>query len=806
MLTAIRRISPLNIVAVFAAALCIILISFTAHAQPSPVRFATGAWPWYTSGALTITPETPLAGEATEICANMVNPTGTGYSVILRYYVADFGIGAAFNPITDSYIYLPPSSTVKDCIQWVPPSPGPWSFQARLMTTGYDDEVIERNIDLWELLEPLAPDTLEFTVRNPTAAPATITLGLVPQLSGWGFELSQDVIPNLPSGGEQAVNLITTPPAVLPTDGSPIVDVEAYIGATNLSGFRKIYISPAPCNGARLDLTPDLATVNSPTGYEERGIFVSAIRGFQVCAVGMEVDLQAPQTVTARIYEANGTTRGTLLTQGTATAVHSGKSFHFVPLEFELLPCHDYDISFEYGPAFNFDWFDERTGFEPFDVGGVIRVRDAEFAGNSLNFALPKFSLIGFSPGDYIYTDLATEGLSWNGCGDGTTDRGVYVTPHQTITMTAMEWAGNYSSVPVDITAHVYDGTGRTRGNEIATGTATVTVSGLAMHRIPIATVLEEGKEYDLAVTFPATSWSCIGESQIPVPFTAGGVLEVNDGESGGNPNNSILSHFAIEWAPSAGGMPFSLTKITEAYPPPFISTDSYSSYGLFLTSLVHQEIYSLGWEADVHAGELLTAWVYEASGTSRGALVSVGEIIAVEGQTRWHDIPVAVTMEPDAEYNIEIGFAQMNQWAFWEDYGGMPYVPYGLFEVYAASQGGSTSGHRIIHMRVSGCNASATAIEERPAGAPRFTLDAPYPNPVAASATLEYSIDVAGPVTIAVYDVAGRRVTTLLDKSIRPAGPGRVELDTRSMAAGVYFVKMELAAKSVSRRITVVR
>jgi hypothetical protein len=162
--------------------------------------------------------------------------------------------------------------------------------------------------------------------------------------------------------------------------------------------------------------------------------------------------------------------------------------------------------------------------------------------------------------------------------------------------------------------------------------------------------------------------------------------------------------------------------------------------------------------------------------------------------------------MEPGVDYNVEIGFAQMNQWAFWEDYSGMPYAPYGLFEVFAASQGGGTGGHRIIHMRVNACNASATAIEERPAGTPRFTLDAPWPNPAAATTSLDYSTDVEGPVTIAVYDVAGRRVTVLLDNAFRPAGPGRVELDTRSMAAGVYFVKMEMAAKSVSRRITVVR
>lgn len=805
MLTALKRVSPAT-VAVVAATIVIFCNTFSIHAQPAPVSFVAGDWPWYASGALTVTPEPPLAGQNAEICADIINPTGSGYDVIVRYYVAGFKIGAAFNPIGDSYVYLPPHSTVKDCKSWTPPGPGPWSFQARLMTNGYDDEVIERNIDLWEVLQPLEPDTLEFTVRNSTPSTATISLGLVPQVSEWGFELSQDVIPNLPSGGEQTIALITTPSVSMPSAGSPVTDVEAYIGATMLDGFRKIYTAPVPCTGSRLDLSPDLTTVNSPTGYEERGVFVSAIRGFQLCAVGMEVDLQTPQAVTARIYEADGTTRGALLAQGTATAVHTGKTVHFVPLEFELLPCHDYDISFEYGAANSFDWFPEAGGFEPFDVGGIIRVRDGEYAGSAVNLALPKLSLIGISPGDFLYTDLATEGLAWNWCSDGTTDRGVYVTPHQTITITALRWAANYSSLPVDITAAVYDGAGRSRGDLLATGTATITAPGLEMHRIPIMAVLEEGKEYDLAVAFPATGWSCIGESQIPVPFTAGGILEVNDGESGGNPANTILSHFAIEWVPGAGGLPFSLAKITEPYPPPVISTDSNTSYGLFLTSVVRQEIYSLGWEADVQPGEPLFAWVFEASGPNRGALISEGVVIAVEGQTRWHDIPIAVTMEQGADYNVEIGFWQMNQWAFWEDYSGMPYSPYGLFEVYAASQGGGSNGHRIIHMRVNGCNASTTAIDGSRARPPRFTLDAPWPNPVAGSASLEYSVDEAGPVTIAMYDVAGRRVAVLLDNAVRPAGAGRIEFDSRTLAAGVYFIKMEMAAKSVSRRIVIVR
>jgi hypothetical protein len=108
--------------------------------------------------------------------------------------------------------------------------------------------------------------------------------------------------------------------------------------------------------------------------------------------------------------------------------------------------------------------------------------------------------------------------------------------------------------------------------------------------------------------------------------------------------------------------------------------------------------------------------------------------------------------------------------------------------------------------MRVHGCNASATGIAGRPERPPAFTLFAPYPNPTAGPMSLDYHIDEEGPVTVALYDVAGRLVSVLMENEFQPAGPGTIHFDTRGMAAGVYFVRMELDSRSVSRRITIVR
>ena len=89
---------------------------------------------------------------------------------------------------------------------------------------------------------------------------------------------------------------------------------------------------------------------------------------------------------------------------------------------------------------------------------------------------------------------------------------------------------------------------------------------------------------------------------------------------------------------------------------------------------------------------------------------------------------------------------------------------------------------------------------------APRFILSAPYPSPVAGTATIDFSMGQPGRVSIAVYDVAGRRVASLLDTSSRGAGPGSVTFNAINVPSGVYFVKMQTSSQTLTKKITVVK
>ncbi len=208
------------------------------HRTPDPI---------YAESEISINPYPPQAGEPTEICVSLENPTSEDRSGLTHFSWAPFGIGLPFTPI-DGWlpVTIPAQGSINRCINWVPPFGGQFCVQAELEMQNQPIQRSQRNIDIDEPLEPLVPHQRYFLVGNPTTEQVTVTIGLVPHLPDWGFELSQDVLANVEPGGMREVMLTVTPPEQLPPDGEPIVDVEAFIQGELLGGFRKIYRPPVP--------------------------------------------------------------------------------------------------------------------------------------------------------------------------------------------------------------------------------------------------------------------------------------------------------------------------------------------------------------------------------------------------------------------------------------------------------------------------------------------------------------------------------------------------------------------------------
>jgi hypothetical protein len=201
--------------------------------------------PPYAEREITVHPYPALAGQPTEICVELRNPTAVPQDVNVQFSWAAFGIGLPFTPIDGlRSVHLPPHSTVVECIHWIPPLSGHVCLQVALFMEGYAPQRSQRNIDVNELLRPNVPDAFTFPVGNPFDHPVTITLGVIPHLPDWGVELSQDVLPNVPAGEVREVTLTVTPPGELPDDRALVVDVEAYVGGELIGGFRKVFRPP----------------------------------------------------------------------------------------------------------------------------------------------------------------------------------------------------------------------------------------------------------------------------------------------------------------------------------------------------------------------------------------------------------------------------------------------------------------------------------------------------------------------------------------------------------------------------------
>lgn len=71
-----------------------------------------------------------------------------------------------------------------------------------------------------------------------------------------------------------------------------------------------------------------------------------------------------------------------------------------------------------------------------------------------------------------------------------------------------------------------------------------------------------------------------------------------------------------------------------------------------------------------------------------------------------------------------------------------------------------------------------------------RYALKQNYPNPFNPSTTIEFTLPQASITEIAVFDVTGKKITTLMNQYL-PAGVHKVRFDASALAAGVYMAKM---------------
>jgi ligand-binding sensor domain-containing protein len=72
-----------------------------------------------------------------------------------------------------------------------------------------------------------------------------------------------------------------------------------------------------------------------------------------------------------------------------------------------------------------------------------------------------------------------------------------------------------------------------------------------------------------------------------------------------------------------------------------------------------------------------------------------------------------------------------------------------------------------------------------------KITLSQNYPNPFNPSTTIKYDLPKSSDVKIEVYNIAGQKIQTLLNKKIA-AGSHEIEFNAENRSSGVYFYRIE--------------
>jgi len=91
------------------------------------------------------------------------------------------------------------------------------------------------------------------------------------------------------------------------------------------------------------------------------------------------------------------------------------------------------------------------------------------------------------------------------------------------------------------------------------------------------------------------------------------------------------------------------------------------------------------------------------------------------------------------------------------------------------------------------------------------FALAQNYPNPFNPSTVIRYAIPMEGPVALTVYDMTGRKVSTLVNEN-KSAGEYQVRFDIGSrkggqdVGSGIYFYRLTAGDFSKAKKLLLLK
>ena len=85
------------------------------------------------------------------------------------------------------------------------------------------------------------------------------------------------------------------------------------------------------------------------------------------------------------------------------------------------------------------------------------------------------------------------------------------------------------------------------------------------------------------------------------------------------------------------------------------------------------------------------------------------------------------------------------------------------------------------------------------------YELKQNYPNPFNPVTNLEFGIAKLGYVSLKIYDILGKEITTLVNENLNP-GTYSVEFDAGNLTSGIYFYRLQVGKFSEARRMILLK
>lgn len=134
------------------------------------------------------------------------------------------------------------------------------------------------------------------------------------------------------------------------------------------------------------------------------------------------------------------------------------------------------------------------------------------------------------------------------------------------------------------------------------------------------------------------------------------------------------------------------------------------------------------------------------------------------------------------------------------------PFGDRGTFYYRVLSTDGSQNASSSIQSVIFEKGNLTTSKTNTPGIPSSVSLSQNYPNPFNPTTNIEFNLNINENVTLAVYNILGQKVATLINNQMLDAGSHTVRFDASKLSSGLYLYQLNVKGKSLTKKMTLLK